>query len=203
MVSSEEGIIGGSNVYRKITSIAKAILPRYAINFLRQRIGRSVNINTSGYWNNVWKKEGLDGRGIGSTLIMEIARLVPLGSAVLDVGCGNGRLLRDLKKKRCTCVGLDISDSVILMLEKVGIKGICSKLPDIPCPSNYFDVVIAAEVLEHLDNPGDTIKEMSRVVKPDGLIIFSVPDGNIWGWGGGSMCTYLMPTIVCRFSDHL
>ena len=171
-----------------IVSVAKAVLPRDVIDCLRRRIGpKAVNINTRGYWNTVWEKEGLDKRGINSPLIRKIASLIPPGSSVLDVGCGNGRLLRNLKEeKHCTCVGLDISDSMILMLKKVGTKGICSKLPDIPLRQNYFDVVLAAEVLEHLDNPVDTIKEMSRVVKPDGLIIFSVPDGNIWGRGGGA-----------------
>ena len=46
----------------------------------------------------------------------------------------------------------------------------------IPLPTSSFDVVIAGEVLEHLPYPGITISEVSRILKPEGLFIGSVPN---------------------------
>ncbi len=143
------------------------------------------NINTRSYWNGVWRLEGPEGRGKDSALVAEVLKIVPDGSAVLEFGCGNGRLLRELRdKKGCSCLGLDISDEAISMLRREGIAGVRCTLPQVPFTSGSFDAVLALELLEHLDRPKATLRQMEGAARPGGLILFSVPDGNLWGRGG-------------------
>lgn len=148
--------------------------------------GPRKNVNTREYWNSIWGKEGLDRRkGLVND---EVVKKVQPDTSLLDLGCGNGYLLRRLtEEKSCRCVGLDISDAVLKELEPFGVETMCAALPNVPCESDSFDTVSCVEALEHLDDPEVTLKEMHRVAKVGGLIIFSVPDGSIWGKGGEHM----------------
>ncbi len=47
---------------------------------------------------------------------------------------------------------------------------------------NYFDYLATAEVLEHMENPEDVLKEMVRVVKPGGMLAISVPNDDNGGY---------------------
>ena len=71
---------------------------------------------------------------------------------MLDIGCGIGDLLARLRdEKKCDVYGLDISSEAIERVRSRGMHGKVAKLPSIPYPAGYFDVVTATEVLEHLD----------------------------------------------------
>jgi len=85
--------------------------------------------------------------------------------------------LKQLKaRKRADVTGLDFSNWACEQLIHQGFNAIVSYLPKIPFPDRVFDVAVATEVLEHLDDPEETLKQMARVVKPGGLVMVSVPD---------------------------
>lgn len=148
------------------------------------RAAADLNINTPSYWDEVWEKEGLDARE-HVELHSAFCELIPRESKVLDVGCGNGMLIRRLiSQNACVCTGLDFSDAILSQLRKSGIETVLSSLPSIPLKDGSFDAAISSETLEHLDEPGQTVHEMHRVTKAGGLIGFSVPDGTVWGSGG-------------------
>lgn len=149
-----------------VKRLLKRVLPDPMYTIVRtmfiKYVGYKVNINTREYWNAVWEKESLGTRE-APELNDEICKLIPGNSGVLELGCGNGQLLRKLiERKSCECTGLDFSDVVLEMLKQFGIRGICSKLPDVPCESNYFDAVICSQTLEHLDAPFETITGVWR-----------------------------------------
>jgi len=96
---------------------------------------------------------------------------------VADIGCGVGILMQRLNdEKGCNVFGVDVSEVAIGTLREKGMDGIAAIIPPIPLPSNYFDVVIATELLEHLNRPEKALKEMVRVSKPGGSVIITVPD---------------------------
>ena len=96
---------------------------------------------------------------------------------VLDMGCRDGILTRHFIEHN-EVTGLDI-DKQALEACRENLK-IETKWADcslqIPIPTSSFDVVVAGEVIEHLPYPEITIAEISRILKPEGLFIGSVPN---------------------------
>lgn len=81
--------------------------------------------------------------------------LIPVGSAVLDLGCGNSRLPLELVAKGCRVTVADVSELPLSEYRKRGIPGIRVDLEADPVclPEGHFDYIIASEVLEHLRYP--------------------------------------------------
>jgi 2-polyprenyl-3-methyl-5-hydroxy-6-metoxy-1,4-benzoquinol methylase len=94
---------------------------------------------------------------------------------VLELGCGAGILARQLLEFGNTVTGLDISEVAIAQLPKE-ITGIVSTLPNIPLPAHSFDVVVATEILEHIDDDQACVREVVRVLRPGGRAYFAVPN---------------------------
>ena len=96
---------------------------------------------------------------------------------VLDMGCRDGILTRHFIEKN-EVTGLDIDQLALEACKNnLNIKTIWADFSlQIPIPTSSFDVVIAGEVIEHLPYPEITISEVSRILKPQGLFIGSVPN---------------------------
>lgn len=151
--------------------------PNYTSIYKLLRFGKR-NINTPEYWDKVWSNDSVGQNYEG--LFDFILEKVPYGAKVLDVGCGIGRLAKLMRDKRDAKVtGLDFSVKACEQLAREGFETIVSKLPKIPQPDNTFDVVIATEVLEHLDHPEKTLKQMVLVLKTGGVIMCSVPNNTL------------------------
>lgn len=106
-----------------------------------------------------------------------IAGMVVPQAAVLDVGCGNGGILRGLQARGFTNLhGLEISNYAVNRLEQEGIRMRRGVLPAIDLPDQTFDVVIASQVLEHLVRRSLFLREILRVLKPGGSALIFVPD---------------------------
>lgn len=153
--------------------LENSVRPEYPSVYKLLKFGRK-NINTPGYWDKVWMTDTLprDYEGLFNAIIAYI----PYGASVLDVGCGVGRLARLMRDKcHARVTGLDFSCWACEQLARDGFKTVVSSLPKIPLPDNVFDVAVATEVLEHLDQPEKTVLQMTRVVRHGGIIICSVP----------------------------
>jgi len=96
---------------------------------------------------------------------------------VLDMGCRDGILTRHFIEQN-EVTGLDIDKLALEVCKNnLNIKTIWADFSlQIPLPTSSFDVVIAGEVIEHLPYPEITISEVSRILKPKGLFIGSVPN---------------------------
>ena len=125
----------------------------------------------------MWREEGLGTWRTYPNLFRKISEASVPGSKLLDVGCGPGVLLNQLRtERRCKCFGLDFSSVAISLLRGTDIPGVVARLPQMPFKDSSFDTVIATEVLEHLEKPSETLNEMKRVAKAGGLLICSVPN---------------------------
>ncbi len=97
---------------------------------------------------------------------------------VLDVGSADGYLADKLIKVGYKVIPLDLSPTRIRRMKEIyGIEGVLGDIREIPFPDKTFDIVIAAEILEHLNEMWKGMKEIERVSKDDGLIVISVPIG--------------------------
>ena len=142
------------------------------------------NINTKDYWNNIYAKEIKENIPRVNLDRFEILLdlLPPLGK-VLEVGCGKGEFYSALSStnKRLEYTGIDISDVAIAHNKKnysppAVFQTILDSPLIFPYQSNSFDAVFTMEVLEHIENFQEFIKEAKRVLKPNGRFISILPN---------------------------
>ena len=103
-----------------------------------------------------------------------IARLVPPGSRVLDLGCGDGALLDLLQRERgCSGYGIEIADENVLACVKRGVSVIQLNLDQglTVFEDDSFDVVLQIDTLQHLRNAEWMLRETARVGKV-GIVAF-------------------------------
>jgi len=139
---------------------------------------RGRNVNTPAYWDEVYATEAAPrpgGERDYTSLHRAILQIVPVGSRVLDTGCGTGILALKLLHKGCKVMGLDFSERAVEICRSQGIDARVCELPVIPTDVGVFDVAVCSEVLEHLDRPEQMLTAMCRVVRVGGLIVISVP----------------------------
>ena len=95
-----------------------------------------------------------------------IANLVPEGSRVLDLGCGDGALLDLLQRERgCTGYGVEIADGNVLQCIRRGVDVIQLNLDEglAVFDDATFDVVLQIDTLQHLRNAEVMLRETARV----------------------------------------
>lgn len=95
---------------------------------------------------------------------------------ILDVGCGDGRLLNKIKNQELFGVDVNLKE-----LEKAEQRGVVTSrlnidIEPLPYKDDFFDVIISSEVVEHLLVPDNLIKEAYRVLKNDGIFIVTTPN---------------------------
>lgn len=98
---------------------------------------------------------------------------------VLDIGCGNGSLSYLVAKQGCEVIGIEDSASGVATASKnfPECKFIYASVYDLPYSEleGSFDVVISAEVIEHLQFPRELIRAAKKCLKPNGSLILTTP----------------------------
>jgi len=105
---------------------------------------------------------------LSKTIHQAIAKEIPEGCKVLDLGCGDGELLSYLiENKNVKGHGLDISSSQIIKCIEKGISVIQVDMNDLPLdfPDNSFDFVILNQTIQQVMRPDKIVKEMLRIGK--------------------------------------
>src|SRR5438309_5609242 len=104
------------------------------------------------------------------------------GKSILDVGCGGGILAEDLAREGAQVTGIDLSSASVDQAQRharAGGLAIDYRVVDAaatPFPASSFDLVVASEVLEHVPDLDRTLREVSRILKTDGLFLFDTPN---------------------------
>ncbi len=112
--------------------------------------------------------------------LLSIARLVPHGSRVLDLGCGTGELLAHLIRERgCLGYGVEIDDANVLACVERGVNVIQLNLEEglSLFGDSSFDVVLQIDTLQHLRNAEIMLRETARVGR---LGIVAFPNFGHW-----------------------
>jgi SAM-dependent methyltransferase len=123
-------------------------------------------------------------------LTVDFGRLpIQSGTRLLDLGCGAGRHAFEAARRGARVVALDANPAELAQVTAVAaamneagelpaaasIAAIAGDATAMPFPDDAFDIVIAAEVLEHIRPDQDAMNEVSRVLRPGGLAAVTVP----------------------------
>jgi SAM-dependent methyltransferase len=95
---------------------------------------------------------------------------------IIEAGCGWGTNLSELEKAGYTVTGLDVSRNALARLdrdERTLIEADLSK--DLPPNTPEYDVVLALDVIEHIDDDRGAVRRIAQLTKPGGYVIISVP----------------------------
>ena len=93
---------------------------------------------------------------------------------VIDIGCGQGDFLTLAKELGIDAEGIDDKDFWITHCIKKGLKAKKGSISELPYDDNSLDGIFLQSVLEHVDAV-KSMKEISRVVKNDGIVVISCP----------------------------
>lgn len=109
-----------------------------------------------------------------------LATEIVAGKAVLDIACGEGYGSSLLATKAGSVTGVDISGDVIehagATYRRDNLAFLVGTCADIPLPDGSVDVVVSFETIEHHDQHEAMLREIRRVLRPDGCLLMSTPD---------------------------
>jgi 2-polyprenyl-3-methyl-5-hydroxy-6-metoxy-1,4-benzoquinol methylase len=129
---------------------------------------------SAAYYNfDRWREEGK-----GMAFARPLKRWKSTGK-FLDVGCATGFFIHGIQQHSPWEVyGTDFGASAVQFARaKLGLDVQWGNLVDVHFSSNYFDYVHVNNVLEHVLSPLELLQECHRVIKPDGILHLSVPNG--------------------------
>ena len=98
---------------------------------------------------------------------------------ILDIACGGGALSLKIAENGCEVYGIDISEVAIKYSkrlaegEKLACKFKVGSAEDLPYPDGYFDKVVCSSSLEHFKDDIKALKEIHRILKPNGKVVLT------------------------------
>ena len=119
-------------------------------------------------------------------LFARMIRAMGLGAdaRILDIGTSTGTNLRMLREIGFTCYeGLDSSDEAVRWCAEKGLGRVTTgDICDLPFADAAFDLVLATDVIEHVDDDAAALRGIRRVLKPGGRALITVPTFRVlWG----------------------
>lgn len=121
-------------------------------------------------------------------------------SKIIDIGCGDGTFLNELKGK---LFGVDISQNSCVEAERIlGVNAtiVNADARQIPLQSSSFDIIICSEVLEHIPHAEKAVSEIMRIAKPGAKIIVSIPNEKVITIGRALMLKF-PPKLAVHVND--
>jgi len=116
--------------------------------------------------------------GKGAVYAKRLNRLKPEGN-FLDVGCATGFFIHGIKRNsRWNVYGVEFGgDAIRFARDELGLEVTEGCLLDAGFPDEFFDYIHINNVLEHVLDPVELLQECRRIIKPDGYLFLSVPNG--------------------------
>lgn len=99
---------------------------------------------------------------------------------LLDVGCSSGALLLVAKENGFDAYGAEPAKQAAATAQGLGFDVFPGFLQNAGYPDNHFDVITLFEVIEHLFEPTELIKEIQRILKPGGVVLIGTGNGESW-----------------------
>lgn len=111
----------------------------------------------------------------------ELFAFIPQGKhVILEVGCGSGATLAELKKtgRAKKTIGIEFDQAAAKLARRNVDEVIVGDLESLKLSfrSHYFDIIMFPDILEHLRDPWATLKRFRPLLKTDGRLIVSVPN---------------------------
>lgn len=144
------------------------------------------------YGNDTWQASKL------KVFESYLAALTPKPKTLVDLGCFNGSLSGRFFPFAERVIGIDVHAQALAEAQKKGIETICFDVASgqqCPLPDGCADVIICADVIEHVIDPRNLMNEAKRLLKPSGTMLLSTPNLGYWlsrirlAVGRAPMCT--------------
>lgn len=147
-----------------------------------------------------------------------IRQHVPLeGARVLDIGCGIGAYLEKFRALTAEPFGVDVdAEKLERALNDKGLRTVAVSVSEsLPFPNATFDAVLLHEVIEHVSDDRQTIREAHRVVKSGGIVLVFAPNrlypfethgiylGKRYVFGNIPLIGYLPDSLRLKFAPHV
>ena len=100
-----------------------------------------------------------------------------LQNHLLELGFGEGSLLRAAARAGWDVEGIEVSRTAVEYVRAYGLNAFCGELSDASYADASFDVVMASELLEHVTDPQRMLKEVARILRKGGLFWATTPNG--------------------------
>jgi SAM-dependent methyltransferase len=113
---------------------------------------------------------------------------------ILDLGCGNGRLLSMLREHGSPgweLEGIDFSVDAVESCREKGFRAEATRIEEFDAEDGSFDAVIVIQLIEHLEDPRGTFARVRKLLRPGGVLILETPNvggldyrwfrGRFWG----------------------
>ena len=117
---------------------------------------------------------------------------------ILDVGCGRGSFLLEARKRGWEIFGTEYSKSAVNLCEQSGITMKSGQLNPEEFMTKDFDVITSFEVIEHINNPNEELRNIYSLLRSGGLFYCTTPNFN-------SMLRYYLKTDynIIVYPEHL
>ncbi len=133
-------------------------------------LGAETKAIRLGHPSYVWR-QGQDRR------LDLIRQHVPLeNQRILDVGCGLGMYVRQMRRFSEEVFGVDVDAEKVAEASQTLPNIYTAPAEALPFPDNFFDVILLHEVIEHVDDDRQTIVEAFRCLRPGGRVVIYAPN---------------------------
>ena len=111
----------------------------------------------------------------------EVIKRAGRSGRVLDIGCATGIFLEGMKERGWQPEGVELSEfAANYARERFNLPVFTGTLEEAAFPGDQFDLVTMWDVIEHVPDPGDTLAEVQRILKPGGWLVLSLPNPLAW-----------------------
>ncbi len=133
-------------------------------------------------------------KNLADKILYQIDRYKGHGK-LLEIGPGRGIFLKEAKSQGWDVLGLEVSGFAASKIkEEFQIEVRVGTLSEQDFPEDSFDVIVMHEVIEHLQDPLGTLKEIYKFIKNDGVLSITTPNARTLNfWLGGSSVRYVLP----------
>jgi SAM-dependent methyltransferase len=127
------------------------------------------------------------------------------GQRLLDVGCGTGHHLADLRQRGFNVTGVDGSGEMLTHARRINpdVELVQSDVARLPFDDASFDIVLCVEVARYLADPDPCLREIARVLRPRGLVLMTAsPLFNLNGYALINRLAPLLPIRLTRLKQY-